>query len=298
MDRISKQCEWCKILFTPKRKSIRFCSRSCGSIWARTTKGTWNKNLTKETDDRVKNNGMAISDGWQKNTPYRPSKVIYQFIDLTCNWCEKVFQAQSNRSQKFCSRRCTALFAGSKGVWNKGLTKETSSILKLVGEKTSKALTGRPSPHKKPSSELRNYNCKQCKIIFQASIKKNRQFCSVKCSIYFRMENTNWINGRKFQYKFGDINMWMRSNWEVLYANFLTLSNLTWKYESKGFETSKGFYVPDFYIKELNEWHEIKGFWTKVGKAKYDAFQKEYPHKKTELIEHDQIEAIKETMGL
>lgn len=51
-----------------------------------------------------------------------------------------------------------------------------------------------------------------------------------------------------------------RSRLEARYAIFLTKLGVLWQYEPEGFQLDAGFYLPDFYLPEVNggTWLEIK----------------------------------------
>ena len=63
--------------------------------------------------------------------------------------------------------------------------------------------------------------------------------------------------------------VWMRSSWEIEYANHLTSHGIQWLYESARFDLGNGrTYRPDFYLPDTNEWHEVKGYLTDLDKQK------------------------------
>jgi hypothetical protein len=72
----------------------------------------------------------------------------------------------------------------------------------------------------------------------------------------------------------------MRSTWEIKFAKYLDDNNINWEYEPKSFEliinNKEVTYTPDFYLKDFNEYIEIKGWWRDDAKLKYDAFVKKY----------------------
>jgi hypothetical protein len=53
---------------------------------------------------------------------------------------------------------------------------------------------------------------------------------------------------------------------------------MKWEYESKRFRIGKGrHYTPDFYLPELDEYIELKGWLTKKGEKKIALFRELYP---------------------
>lgn len=49
-----------------------------------------------------------------------------------------------------------------------------------------------------------------------------------------------------------------RSRLEARWAVFFEALRLDWEYEPEGFETRAGWYLPDFYIRDMDTWVEIK----------------------------------------
>jgi hypothetical protein len=82
------------------------------------------------------------------------------------------------------------------------------------------------------------------------------------------------------------INIWMRSSYEVSFAEWLDASGILWDYENKAFpiectidgRSTQNTYRPDFYLPEYDRYIEVKGYWRKIGKLKYDAFIFQYPN--------------------
>lgn len=86
--------------------------------------------------------------------------------------------------------------------------------------------------------------------------------------------------------------VWMRSSWEIEYANYLTSQGLQWLYESAYFDLGNGrTYRPDFYLPETNEWHEVKGYLTDLDKEKFSLMESVYGiHIK--VISWDEMKAL------
>lgn len=73
-------------------------------------------------------------------------------------------------------------------------------------------------------------------------------------------------------------NIWMRSSWEIKYAQWLDSKNIKWEYEPRAFELVDGTtYRPDFYLPETDEWVEVKGWWRPDAKTKYILWILQYP---------------------
>ena len=140
----------------------------------------------------------------------------------------------------------------------------------IVRDKNSAALTGRA-----PSEETTR------KIA--ETKQKHGKYTQTTKSVNKRMQCSGW---RKFRYtcKNGTV-IKMRSGWEILYAQFLDSLGIIWQYEPKGFLLSTEHrYYPDFYLPEINEYHEVKGYLSPGAKEKMDLFQKDYPNEKLVIL--------------
>jgi hypothetical protein len=73
------------------------------------------------------------------------------------------------------------------------------------------------------------------------------------CHLYGKSAN----HGRGSYYK----NYFMRSTWEILFTKFLDINRINWLYEPQSFDLVNMTYTPDFYLPEINEYIEIKGWW-------------------------------------
>jgi predicted nuclease of restriction endonuclease-like RecB superfamily len=64
-----------------------------------------------------------------------------------------------------------------------------------------------------------------------------------------------YTNSKKSHYK----NIYMRSGWEVKYAEWLDSKNIKWEYERDTFKLKDTTYTPDFYLNDKDMYVEIKG---------------------------------------
>lgn len=87
-------------------------------------------------------------------------------------------------------------------------------------------------------------------------------------------------HGKHEKYK----GIWMRSSWEILYAKWLDRNNIKRLYEPKTFILSNITYTPDFYLPEIDEFIEIKGWWHPNTKKKFNLFRKLYTDIKIKIL--------------
>lgn len=71
----------------------------------------------------------------------------------------------------------------------------------------------------------------------------------------------------------------VKSGYEERTIILLDLLGVKWYYEPRSFflEKMNKVYVPDFYVEDLDLWIEVKGYWYKDAKEKWDTFLEEYP---------------------
>ena len=79
-------------------------------------------------------------------------------------------------------------------------------------------------------------------------------------------------NSKRIFYK----NIIFRSSWEVIVAKWLDKNNFSWQYEPQRFYFNDCSYLPDFYVKELNTYIEVKGRYSELDRKKVRLFKKYY----------------------
>ena len=80
-------------------------------------------------------------------------------------------------------------------------------------------------------------------------------------------------------------NVWLRSTYELGYANYLDSKQIIWKHEHKTFKLSnETSYTPDFFLVKKKKYIEIKGYTSKIAQEKMDLFRQEYPNIKFKIL--------------
>lgn len=139
-----------------------------------------------------------------------------------------------------------------KSSWKKNLTKETDERVKKHAELVSKTLKGRKN---KPCSK---------ETIEKLSLIRIKN----------RTKYTHWKHVKYVQYikKDGNI-IQLRGSYEVRYATWLDKNSIDWEYEKPiQYIDKKGIKrhcLPDFYLPDLNEYHDTKGYLSEESKEKY-----------------------------
>ena len=220
-------------------------------------------------------------------------KTIYtkniKMVTKICQWCEKEFQTHNN-STRFCSTSCGSknsakeMEFGSKirpeVIWNKGLNNTDERIQK--------------SAKKQKITFAKHMSEGKIKMYFTGKklTDEHRDKISLGNAIAI-------LEGRKPhlpRFKGGireDLGHYVRSSWEANFARVLKFLNREYKHEGKFFELSNGTrYIPDFYDIKNDKYYEVKGFWIRDSKEKFELFKQEYPYIKISVIENKQYKRI------
>ncbi len=141
---------------------------------------------------------------------------------------------------------------GLQDAWNKGLTKETSEIVKKYSESGSKTI----------------------KLQY-----KNGRIVDIKAGI------------SKHGYRL-DLKHNCRSSWESNICRILKFQNIEYQYEPKIFDLGDCTYLPDIFIPSENMWIEVKGWRRKEGMNKFNKFIKLYPNENIILLGKEEYDVL------
>ncbi len=95
----------------------------------------------------------------------------------------------------------------------------------------------------------------------------------------------------KFQYSKNEKVLYMKSNWERLYANWLDFNNINWIYEPEYKLKNGKVYLPDFLLDDGTV-VEIKGYFRPDAKVKWDMFCEEYPDIDKKLLQKQELKML------
>jgi hypothetical protein len=88
----------------------------------------------------------------------------------------------------------------------------------------------------------------------------------------FIRNKTGWVKNYKYK------NVMLKGKWELKTAKWLDKQNIKWEYEKYNFlyewEGNEHRYFPDFYLKNLDVFIEVKGYKTDKDLAKWKQFTK------------------------
>lgn len=94
-----------------------------------------------------------------------------------------------------------------------------------------------------------------------------------------------------------DIGLYVRSRWEANFVRLLNFLNIEFEYEPKRFivkEKGKVIftYLPDFYLKYIDSYIEIKGFWFPDSRKKFDKFLSIFTDVRVDLLEREDYKKL------
>lgn len=182
-----------------------------------------------------------------------------------CCKCEKeISKFAHKRHERSCKGPATIVFE-KRVAWNKGLTKETDDRVKIGSEKVQRALkskydAGFRAPHQ--TSEYWTEERRETLRIIAAKRVKD----------YPEAYSSNNVTRSKKTYYSG---MYFHSNWEIDFYKWAKINNLDIERRVRGFsykfDNKDKTYFPDFYIKDLNLYVEVKGYERTIDFVKYSS---------------------------
>jgi len=130
-------------------------------------------------------------------------------------------------------------------------------------------------------------------LIKMSKIQKIKARRGKESNLYGRIYHSkgDWYTNKE------NIKIWMRSSWELKYAQYLDSNNIEWEYEYKHFDlvvnNKEVSYTPDFYLIKENKYIEIKGYWRDDAKDKFDSFKEQYPNICIDLLMKKELKELK-----
>jgi len=252
---MSCRCENCGKEHDGRYGSGRFCSKSCSR--------SFNAKLGYQTK---KKNGTFISN-------LHPEQKRSEYGRWKCTICGEIFQTR--QSMQYHRKSTHEVKRGCGWSWNKGLTAETSEIIRNIAEKNKISMKGISHKQSKETKE------KLSEIRSLTLDKNNGGFQDVG---WYRVNN---INGVEFT---------VRGTWELTIAELLNKHKILWirnqclKYTKDGLIKT---YNPDFYLPISNEYIEVKGYYSDNDKLKMKLVLEQNKNVRIYMIGQDVFQKFK-----
>lgn len=200
----------------------------------------------------------------------------------TCEFCNKNFKNQKsliyhkircklNPNMKFWNNGIKK-HKGHK-AWNKGLTKYTDERLKKASE------TYKENIKNGKIKIIKHFHSKETKEIL--SKKRSEYLASAKNAGGFK--DVGWYEIENIKHT----KFIVRGLWQYNVALKLNELNILWlrnQYVNYFINDIKKIYNPDFYLPEINEYIEVKGYFSNKNKIKMDAVLDQNPNIKIRFM--------------
>ena len=196
-----------------------------------------------------------------------------QKVSVDCAMCGKKILRWpchvKNHKHLFCSSSC---FSKHRKLFNPASSSE-------VRRKMSISAKARGRQTNQDGRIFNSYCCRICGNLIHAWTALYGDGYCKRC-VHAGERNCNF--GKTILIKFCKYkNQWFKSLWEANFAKWCDGSGIKWKYEPKAWKlklnNKNTNYIPDFYLPEFDVWIEIKGYWRKDAKEKFELCQKQYP---------------------
>lgn len=187
-------------------------------------------------------------------------------------WNKKV--SESLKGRKLSEEHCKNIslnhadFSGiNHPMYGKHHNEETKKKWRMIRK-------GRPSSRRgcKLSEETKR-KISESRIGENNPIFKSNKFYSRGNGDYYKTP----LQGVKF----------LRSSYEIKYAQYLDSNKILWMYETETFNLGKTSYTPDFFLPSENKFVEIKGWMKPEDKKKIEMFLEQYPWDLDVLMKED-----------
>ena len=131
----------------------------------------------------------------------------------------------------------------------------------------------------------------------EKAVAKIREFWKDETRFKLALKKMYKTRCRKVECSRGVVDV--KSGYEERTILLLDLLGKKWDYEPRSFYLTElgKVYIPDFFVEEDNLWIEVKGYWYKDAKEKWDAWKKEYPELNVMLIDKKTLQELEKNNG-
>ena len=218
----------------------------------------------------------------------RECKKKYYTKKITCKICGNIFEDVLSSTKICCSKECSK--------------QNKSNSMKLAHAK---------KPKLEKSIVIVCFNCQKIFEYFSYPSEPIKKFCSIKCYGKYQKYKTlgerygeekaketkdkikltkstpreyistiKHFHPSKYGKRIDLSNQFFRSTWEANFARICNYFRTKWEFESKKFWLSdiQSYYIPDFYLPEIDSYVEITGWESDRKRLKLESFVKNYPN--------------------
>ena len=214
-------------------------------------------------------------------------------MKIKCKQCGTTFEVPYKlRRRKFCelkcywdwrreNYKCSDATKAKVGRGNKGKRRSKEAREKISSTRKRLHREGKITPWNKGLT-IADSRVKRNGLAISKTLKEKGLRKGSRNSQYGKLPKPLWG-------KYRGINM--RSEWERIYASYLDMAGIRWRYECTTFKivSLDTTYTPDFYLVDLDEYHEVKGYLSKNAAEKIKCFRMEYPHVILRMVRKEEM---------
>ena len=196
-------------------------------------------------------------------------------------------QSDSNKGKHICSedkKKSISLKNTGKIPWNKGIKYPIETCEKISKNKIGSIPWNKGIP--RTQEEKNNIS----KSLINRKLT-NEHKINISKGVKGRLPTKHRIKICYLSKLQGKI--YLRSTWELAYAEYLDSIGELYLYELRGFKLNDGSsYYPDFYLINENKFIEIKGWMSLKAQNKINLFKKDYPNILFEIFYRDDLKKL------
>jgi len=255
---------------------------------------SWNKGLTKETDERLAKAGESISVARNTYSPMWNKGKTKETDDRVRKNAENISKALMGHETSDETRRKIGL-----GNTGKVISEEQREAVSKFMKENNPMDREDVRQRQKEACQDPVRNAKISYGVKEAW--KDPEYREIQTDN--RTGKNNGMFGRPaakgsgigkggFYLQRNGVQIWLRSSYEIRMAKLLDDLLIPWEYETSFDIGGVDTYYPDFYCVEYNLYLETKGFWRPSDKKKMLAFYTLYPNENVRIVMIDDLEEL------
>jgi len=217
-------------------------------------------------------------------------------FDMECIVCKARFSTHTGREIKKKNKwMCQSCAISSEWADNDYRVSHVNALIDAKSSDESKQKHSLAQKKKWQNPKIRKKMKDSLRKVWDT--KEYRQNLSDKLKSRW-LENPPKCYSRKYTIQTSKGNIVVRSSYERDFIRYLDANCIEWEYEPKTFmlkSYENRSLIPDFYLPTLDLWVEVKGYFWKDTKEKWESFCQEYPDiKKTLIFKKDLTQLLTE----
>ncbi len=154
----------------------------------------------------------------------------------------------------------------------------------------------RKAAYNRNTDEYKKQISNSVKLLWQDDEYKQKQLDatpqrSIKCSkaMKGKLPSNNGYGKGCYYNSLLQGKIWLRSSYELKFAQYLDKNNISWLYEIQTFDLGETTYTPDFFLPTCNLFIEIKGYMTDKAQEKINKFLDIYNDETLQILRKNDL---------